>query len=363
MRLAFCIFRYFPFGGLQRDMLRVARACLECGHQIEVFTMRWEGENSLNLTVNIIETQARSNSKRAQEFSNKVQPCFQDFDCVLGFNKMAGLDYYFAGDVCFQFVKKQYKPFWYRLLPRYRQYVSLEEAVFNYESKTKIFLLTDKQQREYQFCYETPSERMEIVPPGIERNDLSAAEMAMLRVEVRKALGFEEDEIVWLFVASSFYSKGLDRVMSALTEQSFPCNHLVIIGGDKAKLFEQLAERHNIAHRTHFLGAQEEVKKYMLAADILINPARVESAGMAIVEALSVGLPVVLTENCGYAFHVTQAEAGVVIPAAFELNDLVVAMRDAMSPKVREKWRQNALSYAEQVDLYSLGETVAKKIC
>ena len=31
MNLAFALFRYFPYGGLQRDMLRIARECAGMG--------------------------------------------------------------------------------------------------------------------------------------------------------------------------------------------------------------------------------------------------------------------------------------------------------------------------------------------
>ena len=34
--LAFCLYRYFPYGGLQRDMLRIALACRQRGHKIAV---------------------------------------------------------------------------------------------------------------------------------------------------------------------------------------------------------------------------------------------------------------------------------------------------------------------------------------
>ena len=43
MRFAFCLFRYFPFSGLARDMLRIADCALERGHQVHIFTSQWRG--------------------------------------------------------------------------------------------------------------------------------------------------------------------------------------------------------------------------------------------------------------------------------------------------------------------------------
>ena len=44
MKLAFTLFKYFPFGGLQKDMLRIAEASAARGHQVTIVTSSWEGD-------------------------------------------------------------------------------------------------------------------------------------------------------------------------------------------------------------------------------------------------------------------------------------------------------------------------------
>ena len=44
MKLAFVLFKYFPYGGLQRDMLRIAAACQQLGYEIHVYTLSWQGD-------------------------------------------------------------------------------------------------------------------------------------------------------------------------------------------------------------------------------------------------------------------------------------------------------------------------------
>ena len=44
MQLAFVLYKYFPFGGLQRDFMRIALECQQRGHQIRVYTLIWEGD-------------------------------------------------------------------------------------------------------------------------------------------------------------------------------------------------------------------------------------------------------------------------------------------------------------------------------
>ncbi|MCD3114053.1 glycosyltransferase family 1 protein, partial [Salmonella enterica subsp. enterica serovar Enteritidis] len=45
MRVAFCLYKYFPFGGLQRDFMRIAQTVAARGHQVRVYTQSWEGES------------------------------------------------------------------------------------------------------------------------------------------------------------------------------------------------------------------------------------------------------------------------------------------------------------------------------
>ncbi|MGB2929790.1 MAG: hypothetical protein WBB70_12840, partial [Desulfobacterales bacterium] len=44
MKFAFCLYKYFPFGGQQRDFLEIAKTCIKRGHHVDVYTASWEGD-------------------------------------------------------------------------------------------------------------------------------------------------------------------------------------------------------------------------------------------------------------------------------------------------------------------------------
>ena len=50
-KLAILLFRYFPYGGLQKDFMGVAKELLSRGHSIRVYTRIWEGEIPKDLEV------------------------------------------------------------------------------------------------------------------------------------------------------------------------------------------------------------------------------------------------------------------------------------------------------------------------
>ena len=72
MQLAFCLYKYFPFGGLQRDFLRIALACQARGHTIRVYVLEWTGEIPNGFEVIIVPVSAFSNVTRYARFSHWV---------------------------------------------------------------------------------------------------------------------------------------------------------------------------------------------------------------------------------------------------------------------------------------------------
>ena len=48
MKLALCLYNYFPYGGLQRDFLRIAEVLYKRGHQIRTYTRKWDAPEKPN---------------------------------------------------------------------------------------------------------------------------------------------------------------------------------------------------------------------------------------------------------------------------------------------------------------------------
>lgn len=79
-----------------------------------------------------------------------------------------------------------------------------------------------------------------------------------------------------------------------------------------------------------------------------------------LLEAITAGLPVIVTEVCGYAFHIDKAQAGQVIAAPFSQEALNAALHKALGQtETLHHWSENARHYADTEDLYSLQEKAA----
>ena len=114
----------------------------------------------------------------------------------------------------------------------------------------------------------------------------------------------------------------------------------------------RLAGKFGVGDRVRLLGVREDIPQLMAAADLLVHPARSETTGTVILEALVNGLPVVASAVCGYAEHVTRAGAGAVLPEPFSQSAFIAKLREAQDAGLREQWSANAARYGETQDLY-----------
>lgn len=365
MKLAFTIFKYHPYGGLQRDCLRLAKYCAAQGHDVHLFTMKWEGDKPDSINIHIVPSQGFSNHARAKNFASSLEPQWGNFDRVIGFNKMPGLDFYFAGDLCFVQTAAEKHGFLYQLSARYKTFHKLEALVFQKQSTTNIFVLSEPVKESYQNVYQTPEEHFYLIPPGITRRELTLTKIIESRKSLREKLQLNSDNFYCVQVGSDFKRKGVDRSIKALAALPSALRgktKLLIIGLSKEKEFKELAASLNLSQQVCFLGARDNVEEYMLAADVLLHPAYFENTGTVIVEALSLGLPVLVTENCGYAYHVASAQAGAVIKMPFNQTKMNQQLESLLSLNNLHTLSQNALDYSKNADFYSMDEMCLEKI-
>jgi UDP-glucose:(heptosyl)LPS alpha-1,3-glucosyltransferase len=359
-RIAFVIQRYFAFGGLQRDLLRTALACAERGHEVHVLTEAWEGPRPDPVHVHIFCVTGWTNHTRTRVFAQSIARFVanEHFDCIVGFNKMPGLDVYWAGDLCLaERLRQKKNPFLF-WLPRYRTYLKLEAAVFGGASDAELLILAEAEKARFVRHYRTRESRMHLMPPGIDWRRFSvipndAPSIAAFRAE----LGIDAEELMVLMVGSGFRTKGVDRAIHAiasLPERERRRAQLVIVGNGAARPFQRLARRLGIRDRVRFTGGRDDLAGFYGSADLLLHPARTEMSGNSLLEAMLCGLPVLVTENCGNSVYVKRANAGLICPEPFvqrQLNRLLVQM---LPREAREVWRRNALTYCRQLDLDGL---------
>ncbi len=361
MKLAFCIYKYFPFGGIQRDMMKMVAECRRRGHQVRIYAIHWRDDGPLpdGMDLKLAPVKAVTNHRLYERFADWVRDDLkaEPVDLVLGMNKMPGLDAYYAGDSCYQDKARTQRSPWYRLLPRYRSLLRSERAIFDAGAGTEILTISDAQTPTFRRYYQTPPERFHALPPGIERDRTAPSDKSAIRRRVRASLGVGEAECLLLFVGSGFVKKGLDRLLKALKAlpgDVFAGTWLYVLGDDNADPFQRLAARLGIGERVRFMGGRPDVPDFLFAADGVVLPAYDENAGMVILEAMIAGTPALVTQNCGYARYLQQARAGLVTPTPYNQNTFNAQLAELITSDQRADWGRNGRALADDERIYQL---------
>jgi UDP-glucose:(heptosyl)LPS alpha-1,3-glucosyltransferase len=353
MKFAFLIFKYFPYGGVQRDMLRIAQDCAALGHQVTIFTGEWQGPQPAGVQVRLCAGSGWRNHTRHASLISAMQQAVrgEHFDLVVGFNRMQPVDVYFAADSCFIAKAHEERPWWYRLTSRYRWFQQAEASIFSPASHTHILTLTAQEQTTFQHWYQTPDARFHLIPPILDPQRFPAFERAAAKQWLAATFGILPEHTALLLVGSGFKTKGADRAVTAiaaLPEQVRKNVRMLIIGQDNPRWLQQHIQAQGLSQQVQVLGGRDDIPQLMQACDWLVHPARRELAGHVLLEAMACSLPVITTEVCGYAPHITNAGAGIVLASPFDQGALNQALATALTAP-REPYSQAGLSYAAQL--------------
>ncbi|MFI7617454.1 glycosyltransferase [Nonomuraea terrae] len=139
-----------------------------------------------------------------------------------------------------------------------------------------------------------PRRRMVVIPNGL---DGAAYRFdAGLRRSARERLGLAEDAFVVGGVGRLEPVKRFDRLVAAMPSLGRATLLLVGSGTCEARLRDQ-ARALGVDRRVVFAGESLDVRALLSAMDVLVAPSAEETFGLAVVEALASGLPV-LYDSC-----------------------------------------------------------------
>jgi len=173
-----------------------------------------------------------------------------------------------------------------------------------------------------------------------------------LRKQIRVSLGFDAEAIVIAVVASLTANKGHRILLTAFKEAfgSHPSIRLLIVGdGPLRKHLETATRQLMLDHAVVFTGIRQDVFSLLQTSDILVLPSQDrEGLGVALIEAMAVGLPVIGTDLGGIPEVIEDGENGFLVsPGSSEqlaeaLKKLVndQALRTVMGHRGRQMYEE-----------------------
>jgi UDP-glucose:(heptosyl)LPS alpha-1,3-glucosyltransferase len=345
MRLALAISSLFPSGGLQRECVALARGLADAGHDVTIVTADYRAAmDTGGVAVEDWRIGGVSNPLRDFRLGKRLGAARARFDGIVGFNKMPNIDIYFSGDPAYRDLVRSR---WRWLSPKFHAQLALERQVFGPNGPRIIIALSPRQVDSYRRSWGTPEDRFRLLPPTLDPGRRHPEYRSAARQAARQELQVGESGLLWLAIANVPRIKGVDRTLRAL--RAFPDATLAVAGVDAAArsgaLLRRQADRLGVGRRVRLLGFRGDVARLMAAADLLLHPARLDTTGLVILEAIANGLPAIVTSVCGFAPHVEAADAGIVLAEPFSDEILSQALRRAQDPATRATWSRNGAAY------------------
>lgn len=118
--------------------------------------------------------------------------------------------------------------------------------------------------------------------------------------------GIPDDAFAVLSVGDLIPRKNFSSCVEALSllDDNY---HLIICGvGELQKQLSELAQSCSVAERVHCIGFRNDVPAIMAASDVFVLPSRQEGLSVAVLEAMLLGLPVVVSNTRGLSPDLVQ---------------------------------------------------------
>lgn len=171
----------------------------------------------------------------------------------------------------------------------------------------RIIVCSRAMRREVEHELAIPRRRIVVVPNGVDPERVEPPERRP------RPRGFRADRAWVLFVGRLVPEKGVDVLLRAWpgVTREHPAAELAILGsGPYQTDLEAEAEAIGVADRVHFFGftGQAERNRWLRAAKVAVFPSRYEPFGIAALEAMVAGVPVVASATGGMADYLLPGE-------------------------------------------------------
>lgn len=168
----------------------------------------------------------------------------------------------------------------------------------------------------------------------------------------KESVGIPGDKILIVSAGELIERKNHEVIIKALAQVRNPDIYYAIAGkGPLKEHLTDLAKKLGLEERVLFLGFRTDVFELYHAADISAFPSRIEGLGLAGVEAMAAGVPLVSSNVHGILDYVIDGKTGYAV-APDDVDGFAAAIKKlADSPALRESMREDCLAAVKPFEL------------
>lgn len=197
-----------------------------------------------------------------------------------------------------------------------------------------------KQKEVWCSQYRLDNKKYEVVHNGVDIKHFSIDSVDLNKAEAKELLALDSDDFVIGMVAQFRPEKAYSDLLyacHALIKQGLMLKLVLVGGGPEEEKIRQLASDLKINDKVCFAGQLDDVRIALMAMDIFVLTSRaVETFSNAALEAMSMGLPAVLSNIGGAEEMVEHGVNGYVYPPG-NIEELSVCINKLTDNNVLEK--------------------------
>ena len=189
----------------------------------------------------------------------------------------------------------------------------------------------------------------------VKRFDISKREE--WRNELRRELGYREDDFVFGFVGRITRDKGMNELLQSFFSLKDESKLFIIGFEDAGTLDSGLWEKAVDSPRVKIHSPSEEIEKYYAVFDVLVLPSYREGFGNVVIEAAAMGTPAIISNIPGPVDAVIPGKTAVTVNPK-DVSGLAAAMKKIQSEDVCQMGADAAQFVKNAFD----SDTLCKKI-
>jgi glycosyltransferase involved in cell wall biosynthesis len=195
----------------------------------------------------------------------------------------------------------------------------------------------------------------------LSRADDLVARREEMRARARSELAVAEDELLFMTVANLRPEKGYDVLLDAaraIANRGLPIRFAAVGRGPLGPVLQTRHGELALGDRFYFLGQRDDVLELLAGADAFVLASRHEGQPVALMEATSVGLPIVASSVGGVPQVLDNEVDALLVPPGDAAGLADAIERLASDGHLRARLAQSARRKSSQFDMAAASRTI-----
>ena len=340
LKIAVIIKNFNLLGGAEKYAVKTTQLLALKGHKIDLYS--WNADKKIIDGINHIKIPYKA------KFSSFLSLWFfgyfvrkklknKKYDAIISHDRTWSQDISIVHTFSYKTGLKKYSFFrkidqvW--LSPRALCYLWLEKQQMSKKNLVSVSdIIKDDIKNNYQRV-----KNVFTITPGIDMKTFSHINIQKNKDKFRNKENIPDNKFIVLFVGSEFKRKGLDVLIPSIGDDMF----LYIAGrGEKINYYKKLIKKYNKISKIKFLGLIKDTNKWYSISDVVVLPSIKEAFGMTILEAMSCGLPVIVSKNAGVSSLIDHGKNGFICQNQKDIETILLELKN--TPKTRKRIGENA---------------------